>query len=485
MRVKAGLLAAAALCLAAVTGCMVGPKYQRPSVPPPPTAFKELPPPNPPNGSWKQAQPNDAQDTQLKGNWWELYGDPQLDALEAKIAVSNQTLKAATEQYFAAREQVRLARSNYYPTLGAGASITREHESHNQANVRSGTNYEYNTFSLDGQASWEPDLWGAVRRSVEAAHANAQASAADLANVALSLHAELATDYFEMRGLDSQKQLLENTVKADADYLRLTQIRFKGGVASDVDVAQAETQLETVKAQAIDVQVARAQFEHAIATLTGQPASTFSLAAAPLALKLPVIPAGVPSELLERRPDVAEAERRADAANAQIGIAMAAYYPNVQLGGSGGFESANPGTWIQGPSALWSLGASAVETLFDAGRRHAITAQARDLYEAQAANYRQSVLQAFQEVEDNLAALRILNDEAKTQTAAVAAARRSLDISTNRYKGGVTNYLEVLTAQTAQLADERTQNDLTTRQFAASVQLVKALGGGWNRSQLP
>lgn len=483
MTLKHSLLSAA-LCMA-LTGCMVGPKYQRPSVPPPPAAYKEMPPPNPPNGTWKQAQPANAQSAQLKGNWWELYGDPQLNALEEKIAVSNQTLKAATEEYFAAREQVRVARSNYFPNLGLGASIARTHASQNQPNARNTSNLQYNTFTLQGQASWEPDLWGAIRRNVEAAHANAQASAADLANVALSLHAELATDYFEMRGLDSQKQLLDNTVKADADYLRLTQIRFKGGVASDVDVEQAETELETVKAQAIDVQVARAQFEHTIATLIGQSASTFSLAPAPLHLKLPTIPAGVPSELLERRPDIAAAERQADAANAQIGIAIAAYYPNVQLGGTGGFESANPGTWIQGPSALWSLGASAMETLFDAGRRHALTAQARDLYEAQAASYRQTVLQAFQEVEDNLAALRILDTEAQTQAAAVAAARRSLQVSTNRYKGGVTNYLEVLTAQTAQLTNERTQTDLTTRQFAASVQLIKALGGGWNRSQLP
>jgi NodT family efflux transporter outer membrane factor (OMF) lipoprotein len=261
-------------------------------------------------------------------------------------------------------------------------------------------------------------------------------------------------------------------VKADADFLRLTQIRFQGGVATDVDVAQAETQLETVKAQAIDVGVARGQFEHAIATLIGQSASTFSLASAPLTLALPVIPAGVPSELLERRPDIAAAERRADAAN-------------VQIGGTGGFQSGNPGTWVQGPSALWSLGGSAVETLFDAGRRHAITDQARDAYEAQTANYRQSVLNAFQEVEDNLAALRILSDESQTQSAAVNAARRSLQISTRRYKGGVTTYLEVLTAQTTQLTDERTQDDITTRQFAASVQLIEALGGGWNRTQLP
>ncbi|MGC2162383.1 MAG: efflux transporter outer membrane subunit [Silvibacterium sp.] len=483
MTVKPALWMAVSLCVAALTGCVVGPNYHQPSVPPPPAAFKELPPPNLPNGNWKQAQPSDAQ---LKGKWWELYNDPELNALEEKIEVSNQTLKAAMEQYFEAREEIRVARANYFPTLGAGPSVSRTRESYNQPNtVRGTTDYQYNTFALEGQASWEPDLWGEVRRTVEEVRANAQASAADLANVALSLHAELATDYFEMRGLDSQQLLLNNTVKADADYLRLTQVRFKGGVATDVDVAQAETQLETVKAQAIDVGVARAQYEHAIATLTGQPASTFSLGPAPLTLTLPVIPAGVPSELLERRPDIAGAERRADAANAQIGIAISAYYPNVQLGGAGGFESANPGTWIQGPSALWSLGGSAIETLFDAGRRHAITAQARDAYEAQAANYRESVLNAFQEVEDNLAALRILNNEAETQTAAVEAARRSLQISTNRYKGGVTTYLEVLTAQTAQLADERTQNDIATRQFAASVQLIEALGGGWDRAQLP
>lgn len=480
---KAAVPMATLLSFAVLSGCVVGPNYHRPSTPAPPPAFKEIPPPNPPDGSWKQAQPSDAQ---LKGNWWELYNDPQLNALEEKIEVSNQTLKAAMEQYFEAREQIRIARSSHFPTLSAGPSAMRTSESRNQPNtVRGVTNYQYNTFTLEGQASWEPDLWGEVRRTVEEARANEQASAADLANVALSLQAELATDYFEMHGLDTQQALLDHTVKADADYLSLTQVRFKGGVATDVEVAQAETQLETVKAQAVDIGVARAQYEHAIAALIGQPASTCSLSPAPLTLQLPAIPVGLPSQLLERRPDIAAAERRADAANAQIGIAIAAYYPNVQLGATGGFESGNPGTWIQGPSALWSLGGSAIETLFDGGRRHAITAQARDSYEAQAANYRQSILNAFQEVEDNLAALRILNDEAQTQAAAVDAARRSLQISTNRYRGGVTTYLEVLTAQTTQLANERTQDDITTRQFAASVQLIEALGGGWDRTKLP
>lgn len=483
MNLRSAFWIPASLYFALLTGCVVGPNYHQPSIPPPPAAYKETAPPNPPNGNWKQAQPSDGQ---LKGNWWELYGDPQLNGLEEKIAVSNQTLKAATEQYFQAREQVRVARASYYPTLTAGPSISRTSESRNQPNTTQGiTKYQYNTFQLGGQVSWEPDLWGQVRRTVEAARANQQASAADLANVALSLQAEMATDYFELRGLDLQQELLNNTVTADADYLHLTQLRFKGGVATEVDVAQAETQLETVKAQATDIGVARAQFEHAIATLTGQSASAFSLAPAPLTLALPAIPAGVPSELLERRPDIAAAERRVDAANAQIGIDIAAYYPNVQLFGNGGFESGNAGTWIQGPSAFWSLGGSAIEILFDAGRRHAITDQARDAYEEQTANYRQSVLNAFQEVEDNLAALRILSDEAQTQAAAVDSAQRSLQISTNRYKGGVTTYLEVLTAQTIQLSNQRTQDDITTREFAASVQLIKALGGGWNRTQLP
>jgi NodT family efflux transporter outer membrane factor (OMF) lipoprotein len=473
------LLAAAALCVG-LSGCTVGPNYQRPAVPPPPAAFKELPPPNPPNGNWTAAAPADAA---IRGKWWEIYNDPQLNALEEKVAVSNQTLKAATEQYLQAREQIRVARSNYYPTLSAGPSISRTKASANQPSAVKGLTYS--SYAIQGQVSWQPDFWGQIRRTVEQARANAQASAADLANVELSLRSELAMDYFELRGLDTQERLLDNTVQADSDYLDLTKVRFKGGVATDVDVAEAETQLETVRAQYIDVGVARAQFEHAIATLIGTPASSFSLTFMPLDLPLPGVPAGVPSQLLERRPDIAGAERRADAANAQIGIAISAYYPNIQLGGSGGFESQNPGTWIQGPSSLWSLGGSAVELLFDAGRRHAITDQSREAFEMQAANYRQSILNAFQEVEDNLAALRILQDESVTQTRAVDAARRSLRISTNRYKGGVTTYLEVLTAQTTQLTDERTQADITTRQFAASVQLIEALGGGWDTTQLP
>jgi NodT family efflux transporter outer membrane factor (OMF) lipoprotein len=468
-----------------MAGCTVGPNYHRPDAVPAAPAWKEnaVPPPNPPNGTWKQAEPSDAA---LRGAWWELYNDAQLNALEAKVAVSNQTLKAATEQYFAAREQVQIARSQFYPTLSVGPTAGRTRVSNNQPNTAPGvTKYQYNEYTLTGQAQWQPDFWGQVRRSVEQARASAQASAAQLANVELSIRAELATDYFQMRGLDTQEQLLDNTVQSYQEYLQLTQVRFKGGVATEADVAEAQTQLETTQAQDIDVGVARAQFEHAIATLIGVSASTFSLPTMPLGQQLPQIPVGMPSQLLERRPDIAAAERQTDAANAQIGIAIAAYYPNISLSGSGGFASGQPGTLIQGPSELWSLGGSAIELLFDAGRRHAITQQARDNYEQQVANYRQSVLTAFQEVEDNLAALRILDQESGVQAAAVASAQRSLQISTSRYKGGVTTYLEVLTAQTVQLTNERTQADIATRQYTSSVQLILALGGGWDTSQLP
>lgn len=464
-----------------ITGCMVGPRYQQPSAPVPPAWSQSSIPPPP--GTWQHAQPSDAA---LRGDWWKLYHDPQLNALEARVAVSNQTLRAATEQYLAAREQVRLARSQYFPTLSVGPAVSRTRQSYNEPNGHTAfSQYQYNDFLLQGQASWQPDFFGRVRRSVEAARASAQANAAELANVELSLRAELALDYFEMRGMDSQQQILNRTLKAYQDYLNLTQIRFHGGVATESDVALAQTQLESTKTQAIDVGVARAQYEHAIATLLGVPASQFHLPPAPLNLDLPQIPAGVPSQLLQRRPDIAAAERTVDAANAQIGIAISAYYPNVTLTGTGGFESAEPGTWIQGPSELWSLGASAVELLFDGGQRHALTQQARDEYAAQVADYRQTVLQAFQEVEDNLSALHILQQESITQADAVAAARHSLVVSTHRYEGGVTTYLEVLTAQTAQLSNEQTQADITTRQFAASVQLIEALGGGWSRAQLP
>ncbi len=377
-----------------------------------------------------------------------------------------------------------LVRSTF-PRSAVAPAASRDRVSANRPLHVAGTETTYNDLVLQGQATWEPDLWGSIRRSVESQRATTQATAADLANVDLSLRSELAMDYFELRGLDTQQRLLDNTVQQYQQYLDLTQTRFTGGVATDSDVALAQTQLDQTRAQAIDVGVARAQYEHAIATLTGVPASSFGLAPAPLDLQLPQVPLGVPSQLLERRPDVAAAERRTDAANAQIGIAIAAYYPTITINGGGGFESQSLGTLIQGPSSLWSLGGSAVELLFDAGRRHALTEEARHAYEQNAANYRQTVLQAFQDVEDNLSGLRILNSESAAQQRAVESAQRSLLISTNRYKGGVTTYLEVITAQTTQLANERTAADITTRQFAASVQLIKALGGGWDTTKLP
>ncbi len=480
MRIRASLLGVTLL----VSGCTVGPNYHRPAAPAAP-AFKEsavVPPPDLLGGGWKQVTPNDSV---IRADWWEIYQDPQLDKLEQQVAVSNQTLKASYEQYMQARAAIQFYRAQYFPTVQVGPSATRERQSQNRPLYVPGSKTNYNDLFLQGQVSWEPDLWGNVRRAVESQRATTQATAADLANVDLSLRSELALDYFELRGLDTQQRLLDNTVQQYEQYLDLTKTRFTGGVATDSDVALAQTQLDQTRAQAIDVGVARAQFEHAIATLTGVPASSFSLAFAPLDLQLPQVPVGVPSQLLERRPDVAAAERRANAANAQIGIAIAAYYPTINITGNGGFESKNAGTLIQGPSSLWSLGGSAVELLFDAGRRHAITEEARHGYEINVANYRETVLQAFQEVEDNLSGLRILNSESAAQERAVDSARRSLVISTNRYKGGVTTYLEVITAQATQLSNERTAADITTRQFAASVQLVKALGGGWDNTKLP
>jgi NodT family efflux transporter outer membrane factor (OMF) lipoprotein len=482
----ASLLLAASIAL---SGCAVGPNYHRPTAPAPPS-YKEgssanatVPPPQIPNGGWKTAQPSDGM---LKGNWWEVYNDSQLNTLEEKLTIGNQTIKSAVARYLEAREQVRVARADYYPTVSAGPSVSRTKQSTNRALYSSTSTVPktYNDLTLAGQVSWEPDVWGRVRRTVEASGALAQASAADLANIELSIRAELALDYFELRGLDLQKQLLDNTVVAFEHALDLTERRFHSGVATASDVALAQTQLETTRGQAIDVTVARSQFEHAVAMLIGVPASEFSLPPAPLMLNLPDIPTGIPSQLLERRPDIAAAERRAAAANAQIGIAVSAYYPTIQLTGTGGFESDNPGTWIQGPSALWSLGGSAVELLFDAGRRKALTRQARDNYDSSVADYRQSVLAGFQEVEDQLAALRILEQEAATERNAVAAAEHSLTLSTSRYKGGVASYLEVLTSENALLQNQRTEADVLTRRFSASVQLVRSLGGGWDTTQL-
>jgi NodT family efflux transporter outer membrane factor (OMF) lipoprotein len=421
----------------------------------------------------------------LRGKWWEIYEDPQLNSLEDRIADNNQSLRQALEAYLAAHDQVRVARANLYPTLSGNVSASRDHSSSNKPGASKTGTTNYGDFAIGGQASWEPDFWGRIRRSVEAARENAQASAADMADVDLSLHAEMASDYFQLRGLDAQTKLLTATVSDLENQLDLTQRRLAGGVATEADVAQARTELETVRAQLVDIGVARAQFEHAIGTIANLNLSDFSIPASPLDIALPKVPVGVPSQLLERRPDIAAAERSAAAANEQIGIAVSAFYPTISLGGAGGFESANAGTLIQGPSALWSLGAQAAELLFDAGQRHALTDQARHSYEGQVAGYRNTVLQAFNDVEDQLSGLRILEQESGAEQRAVSSAQHSYDLSNQRYKGGVTSYLEVLTAEATLIANQRTSIDLQTRQFVASVGLVRALGGGWDVTQLP
>ncbi len=476
------------VCLLA--GCKpVGPNYNRPSYRTPPVykgtgaSSVVVPPPNPVGGGWQTANPSDGM---LRGKWWEIYGDPQLDRLEDRIATNNYQLRQALETYLAARDEVSAVRANLFPMLSAGPSISHQQLSSNRPLASPfGGNTNYTDYQIGGQATWEPDFWGRIRRTVEAARATAQASAADTANIDLSLHAEMASDYFQLRGLDAQTKLLTATVKDLEGQLGLTERRLAGGVANEADVAQARTQLESVRAQLVDVGVARTQFEHAIGTIANYDLSSFSIPFSPLDLPLPKVPLGVPSQLLERRPDIASAERLTDAANAQIGIAVSAFYPTVGLGVAGGFESAHPGTWIQGPSSFWSLGGQAAELLFDAGQRHALTDQARHAYEAQVAAYRNTVLFAFQDVEDQLSSLRILEQESGVEQQAVSAAQYSFDISNQRYKGGVTSYLEVLTAEAILLQNQVTQINLQTRQFVASVGLVRSLGGGWDVTQLP
>jgi NodT family efflux transporter outer membrane factor (OMF) lipoprotein len=457
-----------------LTGCAVGPKYHPPAIQAPP-AYKEV-------GDWKPAEPNEKN---LGGEWWTVFQDPQLDALEQQVNVSNQNLKAAEAQFRQARAVLRYYRADYYPTVTAGPSATRTRVSSNAPTNTILRGATYNDFVLPFDVSYQADVWGRVRKNVESYREQAQASAADLATVNLSMHADLAVDYFQARSLDAEEQLLNTTVKEYEQALELNESRFKGGVASEVDVEQAKTILQTTRAEAIDVGVARAQYEHAAAILIGKPPAEFSLPPLPLTAPPPHVPVEVPSELLERRPDIAAAERLVASANAQIGVAKTAYYPMINLGASGGFESSAITTLINGPSGLWSIGLSAVGTVFDVGRRHSLTDQARAAYDYQVAAYRESVLTGFQQVEDNLAAVRILENEARVQDEAVAAAQRSLDISVIRYKGGVTNYLEVITAQNAALTDEVTAVNILGRRMASTVLLIQALGGGWDRSGLP
>jgi NodT family efflux transporter outer membrane factor (OMF) lipoprotein len=467
-----------------LSGCMVGPKYVKPTAPMAP-GFKEQPPESfKESDGWKTAQPRDQA---LRGNWWEIFGDPQLKALEEEVTLSNQDLKVAEARFRQARAMIRFNRSAEFPTISTSPSIANERLSPNQPYFpQSVSANATGSFTLPLDLSYEVDLWGRVRRTVSASGEEAQATAADLQTANLSLHAELAVDYFELRSADDQKQLLDDTVKAYTDALQLTENRFEGGAAPRSDVAQAKTQLDGAQVQDTDITVIRAQFEHAIATLIGKPPAEFNITPAPkTALLLPVIPVGVPASLLERRPDIAAGERRVAEANDQIGIARAAFFPSLVLGATGGFTGTSITNWFNWPSRMWAVGPQMSQTIFDAGRRRAVSEGATANYDGTVASYRQTTLTAFQEVEDNLAALRILEKEAQQQREATVSAEESLQLFTNRYEGGVDNYLQVITAQTVLLTNQRNDIDIQRRRMDASVLLVKAVGGGWDTSQLP
>jgi NodT family efflux transporter outer membrane factor (OMF) lipoprotein len=471
------------LLIVTLEGCTVGPKYAKPSTPMTPAYKEEVPASYQGAEQWQPANPADQSS---HGNWWEIFGDPQLNKLEEQVATSNQDLKVFEARFREARAAIRFNRASQFPTISTAPSAayvkTTDYSPSFPSKVQQAS---VGDFVLPFDLSYELDLWGRVRRTVAAAREEAQASSADYATAKLSLEAQLAMDYFELRSADAQKQLLDDTVEAYTDNLQLTTNRFRGGVAPRADVAQAKTQLDTTRVQDTDVTVQRAQFEHAIAILIGKPPAEFSIAAVPLKYQPPSIPVGLPSDLLQRRPDIAGAERRVAEANQQIGIARAAYFPTVTLNGTVGFAGTQGSNWFSWPAGFWAVGPAVAETLLDAGRRRATSESARANYDAAVATYRQTSLTAFQEVEDNLAALRILEDEAQQQEQAVASSKDSLQLFTNRYRGGVDTYLQVITAETTELTNERNAIDILRRRMDASVLLVKALGGGWDVSDLP
>jgi NodT family efflux transporter outer membrane factor (OMF) lipoprotein len=465
--------------LAALGGCVTGPDYVVPTAATAP-AYKELE-----NGAWVAAQPADT-NKQLRGAWWELYDDPVLTGLETKVAGANQNVIAALAHYRGAQAEIAQIRSQFFPIVSAGGDFSSTRTSQNVL-YKSTAGITVPDYLVQANASWEPDLWGRVARGVEGARANAQASAADADAVLLSMQAELATDYFELRGIDAERRLLDDTIRTYQEAVELTQHRLEGGIATEADVAQALTQLQTTQAQAIDLDVERTQLEHAIAILIGETPSSFTLPIDPLVdTGIPVVaPAGVPSALLERRPDIAAAERRVAAANAQIGVATAAFFPNLILAVTGGLEATNYSDWLVAPARFWSLGPTVAETVLDFGARSATKREAIASYDESVAQYRQTVLDAFGQVEDNLAALRVLEREALAQDEAVASAKHALDVISDRYKHGAITYLDVVVAQTTALVNEREAVDIARRRMAASVALIKALGGGWNASKVP
>lgn len=476
------VLGVSLLALILFKGCDKAPKYAKPSTPTPP-AYKELAPDYfKETNDWKFAHPNDGM---IRGKWWEMFGDPQLNGLEEQANVANQDIALADANFRASRALVKESRSLYFPTITTSPSIILSRQSGAATHSSVSPGRQSVNYALPFDASWEPDFWGRIRNTVIASASEAQATAADLQNVRLSVEAELAFDYYQLRSIDAEKRLLDSTIVAFQQQLELTRVRQQTGIASDEDVAQAETQLETTQAQATDLGILRAQLEHAVATLTGQPPASLSLPFAPLEAQPPAIPVGLPSQLLERRPDIATAERRVAEANADIGVTKAAFYPSLTLSASAGFESTSLASWFTWPARFFSLGPTLTQTLFDKGRRKAATEVARAQYDATVANYRQTVLTAFQEVEDNLSALRILSRELDQQNEAVASAQRALSLATERYKSGIDSYLNVITAQTTLLTNQRTAVNLQMQQMTASVQLIKALGGGWNVSELP
>ena len=461
-----------------LTSCAVGPDYQRPAVQTP-AAFKEA-------TDWKIAEPRDEL---ARGSWWEIFGDSELNALIGQINLSNQSLKVSAARYRQAQALTQSARAAFLPTVSATANSTRSRAA---AARTQGGNEVASNYNLTLNAGWELDLWGRIRRTVESNVASAQASAADLESMRLSLQSELANNYFQLRVNDAQKQLFEDTITAYQKSLELSRNRYAVGVAGKVDVVQAETQLLSAQAQALDVGVQRAQLEHAIAVLIGKAPADFSVrniesnagASVDWKVTMPTVPPGLPSSLLERRPDIAAAERRVAAANAQVGVAKAAYFPTLSLSASGGFSGVALANWISAPNRFWSLGPSLAETLFDFGKRAALSDQAIAVYDQNVATYRLAVLTAFQDAEDNIAALRILEQEAKVQTEAVRAARESVTLTINQYKAGTVSYLSVVTVQTALLSNERTAVALLGRRLNATVGLIRALGGGWNAADV-
>ena len=483
-------LAGPALAALLLAGCTVGPKYHPPAatVQAPPPAYKEIPSDTQDSGNWKIAQPQDAM---LHGKWWEIYNDPELNALEDQLNINNQNIRQSFENFMEARTLVTQARAQLYPTVGTTPSFQRSQSSATLRNsvgatgtTGAGTNQYSSLAQLPFEISWEPDLWGKVRNTIREAQYNAQLSAADLENERLTEQASLAVFFFELRGQDALQKVLDDTVAADKNSLELAQARYQTGVDDQLSVAEAEVTLRNAESASTNLGIARAQFQHAIATLIGTSASSFSLPYKPLNATPPAIPVGVPSQLLERRPDIAAAERSMAAANAQIGIATAAYYPNLTLTATAGFESSALQTLLEWPSRFWSVGPSISETIFDAGLRRATVNQFVAVYNADVAGYRQTVLVAFQQVEDSLASERILSKQIQQQEQSVQSAQQFLDLAKARYETGVDTYLNVLIAQVTLLNAQQQLASLHTQQMTASVQLIEALGGGWDHSQL-